>query len=165
MAFQLDVLVSISVFDRLIDDAPREPSEPPITRAESLRRLRTSVRRDLEWLLNSRRIADPIDPRLVELNRSVYAYGLPDVSSMSLSNLAEQDRLLKGIERAISYFEPRLKDVRVIPVRDAAKEKMQRLDFRIEALLLMDPAPEAILFDTVLDAVSQSFRIKTEGVE
>lgn len=165
MAFQLDVLVTLSVVDRLIDTDPRNQAEAPLTRAESVRRLRAAVRRDLEWLLNSRRIAVPPDLALTELNKSVYVYGLPDISSVRLSERAEQQRLLLAIEKTIQIFEPRLSDVRVIPMLDTSKKAIQRLDFRIEGLLLMDPAPEHITFDTTLDAVNQNYKIKTDGAD
>ena len=165
MAFQLDVLITLSVFDRLIDNDPRNSSEAALTRAESLRRLRIAVRRDLEWLLNSRRIATPPDPALVELNRSAYVYGLPDVSSIRIGDKREQLKLLASIEKSIQIFEPRLTDVRVIPLVDESKKSIQRLDFRIEGLLLMDPAPEHVSFDTTLDAVNQNYRIKSDGME
>jgi type VI secretion system protein ImpF len=64
VAFQLDVQVTISVFDRLIDNDPRTSVEAAPTRAETVRRLRAAVRRDIEWLLNSRRIAVPPDEEL-----------------------------------------------------------------------------------------------------
>lgn len=165
MAFQLDVLVTLSVLDRLVDTDPRNNSEAPLTRAESVRRLRAAVRRDLEWLLNSRRVAVPPDTALIEVNQSVYVYGLPDVSSIRLSDRAEQARLLAAIERTIQIFEPRLSDVRVIPLKDDSKKSIQRLDFRIEGLLVMDPAPEHISFDTTLDAVNQNYRVKSDGVD
>lgn len=163
MAFQLDVLVSLSVFDRLVDLEPRNANEASPTRAESVRRLRASVRRDLEWLLNSRRVAVPPDPGLIELNKSAYVFGLPDISSISLSSTAEQERLLAAIEKTVQIFEPRLADVRIVPLIDESKKSIQRLDFRIEGMLLMDPSPEHISFDTTLDAVSQAYRIRAEG--
>jgi type VI secretion system protein ImpF len=165
MAFQLDVQVTLSVFDRLIDHEPKSAAEAPLTRAESVRRLRAAVRRDLEWLLNSRRVAVPPSASLREVNESVYIFGIPDINSVSLSNPQDRLALLGQIKRSIALFEPRLKDVKVIPVEDPGKKRFQRLDFRIEAQLVMDPAPEAILFDTTLDAVSQSYRVKTEGAD
>lgn len=165
MAFQLDVLVTLSVLDRLVDNDPRNAQEAPLTRAESVRRLRAAVRRDLEWLLNSRRIAVPPDPALVELNKSAYIYGLPDISSIHLADLNEQAKLLAAVEKTIQIFEPRLRDVRVTPMLDESKKSIQRLDFRIDALLDMDPAPEHISFDTTLDAVNQNYRVRAEGVE
>ena len=165
MAFQLDVLVTLSVLDRLVDTDPKSSAEAPLTRAESVRRLRIAVRRDLEWLLNSRRIAVPPDPGLLELNRSVYVYGLPDISSIRIADRAEQAKLLSAIERAVQIFEPRLTDVRVIPIKDESKKSIQRMDFRIEGMLLMDPAPVHISFDTTLDGVNQNYRIKSDGID
>lgn len=162
MAFQLDVQVTLSVLERLIDTEPKTSVEAPMTRAETVRRLRMAVRRDMEWLLNSRRIAVPPDPELLELNRSVYVYGLPDLSTVSLASHAEQTRLLAAIERAIRIYEPRLIDVRVLPA-ETERKYIQRLDFRIEGMLLMDPAPEHVSFDTTLDGVSQNYRVKTDG--
>jgi type VI secretion system protein ImpF len=151
--------------DRLIDADPRSSVEAPLTRAEAVRRLRIAVRRDLEWLLNSRRIAVPPDAALQEVNRSAYAYGLPDLSTVGLANPAEQNRLLAAIEKALRIFEPRLTNVKVLLVSDGAKKYVQRLDFRIEGLLLMDPAPELVSFDTTLDGVSQSYRVKSDGAD
>ncbi len=165
MAFQLDVLVTLSVLDRLIDLAPRNQNEAPLTRSESLRKMRAAVRRDLEWLLNSRSIASPPDPALRELNRSLYNYGLPDISSVHLSNPNEQRRLLQLIERAIEIFEPRLKDVRVTRLEDASLQSLHRMNFRIEGMLQMDPSPEHVSFDTILDGVNQQYSIKSERTD
>jgi type VI secretion system protein ImpF len=165
MAFQIDVQVTLSVFDRLVDLEPRSNVEAPLTRAESVRRLRIAVRRDLEWLLNSRRVAVPPDPALAQLNESVYTYGIPDITSIGIASPHERSRLLGEIRRAIQLYEPRLTDVKVSLLDDDELHRFQRLDFRIEALLVMDPAPEAIRFDTTLDAVNQSYRIRTEGGE
>ena len=44
-----------SLLDRLIDLDPLSKVEPMPTRAESIREFKAGVRRDLEWLLNSRR--------------------------------------------------------------------------------------------------------------
>ena len=54
-----DAAVTLSVLDRLIDDDPRTSIEAPLTRAQSVRTLRDVVRRDLEWLLNTRQVAFP----------------------------------------------------------------------------------------------------------
>jgi len=47
--------VTLSVLDRLIDQEPERKLEPPLTRSQSLRELKAALRRDLEWLLNTRR--------------------------------------------------------------------------------------------------------------
>jgi len=163
VAFQLDVQVTLSVLDRLVDLDPRSSTEASPSRSETVRRLKAAVRRDMEWLLNSRRIALPPDLALQELNRSVYVYGLPDLSSVSLASYTEQDLLLKSIEKALRIFEPRLMNVEVTQIKDEVKKYIQRLDFKIEGLLMMDPAPEAISFDTSLDGVSQNYRVKSDA--
>ena len=45
------------------------------------------MRRDLEWLLNSRRIFDFPEDELKEVNRSAYMYGLPDLSMLTMATL------------------------------------------------------------------------------
>src|SRR5207302_1846366 len=58
---QLEVerTVQWSVLDRLIDTDPHSPAEPSFTWAQSVRELKRALRRDLEWLLNTRRIVEP----------------------------------------------------------------------------------------------------------
>ena len=86
-----DAAVTLSVFDRLIDADPRNSSEAPLTRAQSVQLLRDGVRRDLEWLLNSRQVAFAPPEGLRELNRSVYVYGLPDFTGYNLGSAAAED--------------------------------------------------------------------------
>jgi type VI secretion system protein ImpF len=50
--------VSLSFLDRLIDLDPKVASDGPPSRAKSVRQLKASLRRDLEWLLNTRRRPD-----------------------------------------------------------------------------------------------------------
>ena len=67
--------VSVSILDRLLDDDPKRSEEAMPTRAQSLRNLKIGLRRDLEWLLNTRQ---PVEiPNSLELQKSVYLYGLP----------------------------------------------------------------------------------------
>ncbi|MGB9606326.1 MAG: type VI secretion system baseplate subunit TssE, partial [Bryobacteraceae bacterium] len=105
--------VTLSVLDRLIDLEPGQHSEAPLTRAQSLRRLKAAVKRDLEWLLNSRRTVQEAPPGATELERSVYHYGLPDFTGLSLRSTRDQQRMLKMLETTIAQFEPRLSNVRV----------------------------------------------------
>lgn len=151
----------ISLIDRLVDDAPSNSAEPQMSRSEAVRVLKNSVKRDLEWLLNTRRIAFEPPESLKEVNRSLYVFGLPDLSSFSLAAEKERTRLLRVLQSAVRLFEPRLANVRVVPVHTAEVGR-SRLWFRIEALLRMDPAPERISFDTVLDLANGGYRIQGE---
>jgi type VI secretion system protein ImpF len=155
--------VTLSVFDRLKDDDPKSPSvEPPLTRAESVRLLRAGVRRDLEWLLNTRRNPEDPGPTLAEIENSVYNYGLPDFSTYAIASPKDQARLVRSLQAAVKTFEPRITSVRIIPLEISPKG-LRTMRIRIEGLLLMDPAPEHISFDTMLQLTTGDFRIKDEA--
>jgi type VI secretion system protein ImpF len=148
-----ETTITVSVLDRLIDLEPDNRMENPLSRSQSVRLLKSAVRRDLEWLLNSRRICDPPDEGLKELNRSAYVYGLPDLSSLTMAAAGDRNRLVKQILATINLFEPRLTNVRLVVVEtpDAAKKDVR---LRIEAMLRMDPVPEPVSFDTVIELKS-----------
>src|SRR4051812_15010929 len=103
--------ITPSVLDRLIDMDPRESSESPRSRTSNVTDLRQAVRRDLEWLLNTRTMLDPADSTLEEAKKSVAFYGLPDFTAIGASSNVEQRRLLESLENAITTFEPRFIDV------------------------------------------------------
>jgi type VI secretion system protein ImpF len=148
-----ETTITISVMDRLIDAEPENRMENPLSRAQSVRLLKNSVRRDLEWLLNTRRIADAPDEGLKEINRSAYVYGLPDLSSVSVGSSGDRNRLVRNVLATINTFEPRLANVRLVLVEtpDSSKKDVR---LRIEAMLRMDPVPEPISFDTVIELKS-----------
>jgi type VI secretion system protein ImpF len=150
--------VTPSVLDRLIDLEPRDLKEVPKTQANAMRELKISVRRDLEWLLNTRCFLDPPENGLEEAKRSVAFYGLPDITGLSAKNSSEQNRLAKALENAIRIFEPRFLDLKVTLEDLGTVERSLR--FRIEAQLDVDPVPEAIAFDTVLELGSGDFSIR-----
>ena len=159
--YNSETTVTQSLLDRLIDREPQNRADAPVSRAQSVRLLKLSLRRDLEWLLNSRRIAEPAPESFVELNQSLYHYGLPDFSALSIASPRDRNYLLRELEHSIATFEPRLKDVRVTLV-DSPLEGTRALRFQIEGLLQMDPAPEQISFDTVLQLNSGEYQIKGE---
>ena len=152
--------VTLSVLDRLTDDDPKSPTvEAPLTRAESVRALKQGVRRDLEWLLNTRRNPDDPGVARVETENSVYNFGLPDFSAYSIAAPKDQSRLMRALQGAIKTFEPRMANVRILPL-EVTSTGLRTLRIRIEALLLMDPAPELISFDTTLQLTTGDFHIK-----
>jgi type VI secretion system protein ImpF len=149
--------VTLSVLDRLIDRDPKNSAEVPLTRAQSLRELRAGLKRDLEWLFNTRRTIDPVPDTARETARSVYQYGLADISSKSVISSRDQSELTRDMESAIALFEPRLKraKVRMEPMEGSR----HILTFVIEALMWMDPAPEPVRFDTVLELGKGEYEI------
>lgn len=153
-----EIRITPSVLDRLLDFEPDVSREAPKSRSKSLRELKLSVRRDLEWLLNTRTVHVEIDERLQEIKKSVLTYGLPDITGLSAKNQNEQKRLAKAIENAVRLFEPRFLDVRVTlePVSNVDRS----LKFRIEARLDIEPTPEPVAFDTVLQLGSGDFEVR-----
>ena len=156
--FDNEERVTLSVLDRLLDYEPEVSYEPPASRAKSLRLFKQAVRRDLEWLLNTRQVAKGLPQGLKELNNSLAAYGLPDFSSASSSDSDDQAQVREAIEECVRVFEPRLQDVTV--TLEPPRETERALRFRIDALLMVDPAPEAVTFDTTLQLVSGEYRVQ-----
>jgi type VI secretion system protein ImpF len=156
-----DLTVTQSLVDRLIDREPAMAGDPSTTRAQSVRQLKAALRRDLEWLLNTRRNPEAAGETLPELAASLYNYGLPDFSSYSANSSRDRARLLLELENCVVLFEPRLREVRVSVV-EAPSESSRILHFQIEGMLQMDPAPEQVSFDTVLQLSSGEYQIRGE---
>ena len=157
-----EATVTLSVLDRLIDRDPKNSGEAALTRAQSVRELKSAVRRDLESLLNTRRVADEPEESLREVNRSCYVYGLPDFTGAGLAAPRERARLVRSLQATVKLFEPRLAQVQVVPL-ETHKLNTHTLRFRIEGMLLMNPAPEHVSFDTVLDITSSEYKIKSDS--
>src|ERR1700687_3592621 len=124
---------TLSVLDRLIDRDPKNHSEVPFTRAQSLRELRLALKRDLEWLLNTRKTIDPAPDSARETVRSVYHYGFEDISFKAFLSSRDHGDLVREMELAIAVFEPRLKRARVR--MEMAEGSYRVLNFVIEGLL------------------------------
>ena len=156
-----DVNIVPSILDRLLDDEPEISAEPASTRMKNLRSLERSVARDLEALLNSRQenLQEP-PSEFKEVSRSLLTYGLPDFTSFSLLTQEDRLRIRRSVEDAINRFEPRLLRVRV--ALEAPREHDRGLRFRIDAFLRVDPSPEPVTFDAVLQMNTQQYVIQRE---
>jgi type VI secretion system protein ImpF len=153
-----EIRITPSILDRLLDFEPQASKDPPRSQRQSLAELKLSVKRDLEWLLNTRHNGIDIPETLEELNESLAVYGLPDLTSLSVTNPDEQARISKAIEAALRVFEPRFVNVRVgiEPINSTDRQ----LRFRIEAHLDIEPVAEPISFDTVVQVGSGEFAIQ-----
>ena len=160
---EVERTVQRSVLDRLIDTDPDTSTEAPMTWAQSVRELKRALRRDLEWLL-TRRIAQLAPEGFTELPRSVYHYGLPDITSLAAESVSARDWLRRQVEETIMLFEPQLSNVRVT-VATADEEGRRELRFVIDGLLRMEPSPEQVVFDTVLEVTSATFEVRGEGAD
>ncbi|WP_270938770.1 type VI secretion system baseplate subunit TssE [Falsiroseomonas oryzae] len=141
----------LPLLDRLLDDAPDKARDPVLSNAEVLNRLRESVRRDLQSLLNARRRWRSWPASLRELATSPVGFGLPDFSSGAFGDPARRELLRREVEETIRRFEPRFLSLKVQLV-DGEDALSGTLRLRIEALLDADPAPEPVGFDTFVDS-------------
>ncbi len=148
-----------SIIDRLFDDEPENQHEVDPGKHQKIRQLRNSVRRDIENLMNSRfRVMEP-DEDYDELDRSLLNYGLPDLATINIIDLEKRKKFTTQLEMILREFEPRFKDVTVSYLEN--KDETDRtLRFRIDATLYADPAPEVVIFDSVLEPVTRSIKIE-----
>lgn len=153
-----------SLLDRLLDDEPGARQEPSWRQATVIRSLRESLCRDLQNLLNSRRSLGVLPDRYAELPTSLVNYGLPDLQSLEIREDHQLTRLALLIEEAIRSFEPRLQGVRVTRVvaGDDTRQADRRVQFEIEAVLVVEPLREAVFFSSSLDVTSGEFDVKGE---
>src|SRR5262249_19451533 len=121
--------------------------------------LKQSVRRDLENLLNTRARCQAGPPHLKELKQSLVQYGLPDFSGAGLGAAQDRDAICQVLQTVICQGEPRFKTVKVQIVGNA-EPPARPLRFRTAALLSADPAPEPIVFDSILKPVTGDFEVK-----
>jgi type VI secretion system protein ImpF len=163
MARDPEIVVTQSLLDRLVDRSRDKDSQfaasgdEPTTRSESFRWFKEGVKRDIEWLLNTRQIPEPAE-ELSELQTSLYNYGLPDITSIGLHSSRDRDRLLRVLETTLRRFEPRISDAKVSLEPVLANTRILR--FRIDGMLRVDPAPEPVSFNTILEITSGQYEVK-----
>lgn len=148
-----------SVLDRLIDSGSRELRTDASTGdTETLPRIKDGLRRDLEWLLNTRRPLVPLPKGSAHLEGSVLTFGLPDFTNVSLDNGDDRRRLVRAVEEVVRRFEPRLTNVVVTLLEGTGPDRALR--FRIDGMLRVEPNPEPITFDSILRLPTRDFVIE-----
>jgi type VI secretion system protein ImpF len=149
----------LPLLDRLIDTAPEEPLDSPLSSAEALAALRRAVRRDLEALLNARRRFRSVPARFSALKTSPLSFGIPDYTAGTFADPRQRERLRRDIEETIRRFEPRFETVQVMLL--TPKESTDTtLRLRIEALLHAEPAPEPVAFDTEIETATSEVLLR-----
>jgi type VI secretion system protein ImpF len=153
--------ITPSILNRLIDYEPENSHEAAKARYYDLRELKQSVRRDIETLLNTRIPNYKVDENLEEVRKSVVFYGLPDFTAVGANNPEEQVRITTAIRDAIEFFEPRFigVSVQLEPLDGLGKQ----VRFRIEANLDVEPSPEPVIFDSVLQPGSGEFTVEEKS--
>lgn len=147
-----------TILDRLID-----PDSGGTTwrRGYGVEQMIEVVHRDLEDLLNTRQSIAGSPEGFEEVNKSIVAYGLPDLTSLNAVTAQQREDIGRVLEHIIGIFEPRLKDVRVI-LADSGDTKDRSAKFHVEARLCLDPAPE-VAFDTVLELTTGHYTVQSSS--
>ena len=156
-----DIKITPSIVDRLIDYEPEYSSEASKSGSQSLTELKQAVRRDIEWLLNTRHSIKDLSEGLVEVRNSLAVYGIPDFTGLSSKDSDDQAELLKNIEDAIRVFEPRLANIKISV--DSTDRVRRGVMFKIQGVLKVEPTPEPVVFDTVLTVGNGEFEVVENG--
>lgn len=148
-----EVLITQSLVDRLT-----RTDQWPESRAASISMYRESMKRDLEWLLNTRK---PVVPELEgypATAASVFNYGFPDLHSFDGSAGREANAMTLALEKCLRTYEPRINQPRVFLTRTDLLSRSLR--FHIEGQIIYENMDEEIKFDTVLEMISGEYEVK-----
>jgi len=140
--------IKLSILDRIITVQSGNRA--------TIRDLEETLHRDLTALLNTRRADEAVTGDFAESSNSLLSFGLPDFTGCSALDRSEQERFRREIESAIRCFEPRLSNVTVSLERPSQKDARGKLldtslRYHIRALLRVEPEPEPVYFDAVLE--------------
>jgi type VI secretion system protein ImpF len=142
-------------------------SRPASERGVSIAELKRAVRDDLEHLLNTRQRCKALPPSSGEatestrdpgLKQSLVNYGIPDFTSAEFGTAADCESFRRALEEAIQRYEPRLSPVQVTLV---GRDEFDRtLKFRIDAVLLAEPVPEPVVFNSALEPMTGEISVR-----
>jgi type VI secretion system protein ImpF len=128
--------------------------ESPDRRAMSMGRLREAVLRDLGWLFNASGMDDIVDMEpYPEVRRSVLNFGLRSLAGRPVSSIDLHD-VCRRIRDAITFFEPRLSQVRVTPETRDGPDAGLTVSFLVEAELWGQPMAQQLSLRTSIDVES-----------
>lgn len=149
---KVEALVTQSLLDRLTIT-----EDLPLTRNASIRMFRDGVKRDVEWLLNTRKPGIDGLERLPLAGNSVMNYGVPDLTQFA-DPAHNPEELARAILSSLRCYEPRIGKPRVSLVQ--TDNLARSLRFHVEGWLRLDTAEEQIAFDTVLEMTSGEYEVR-----
>jgi type VI secretion system protein ImpF len=159
---ELERNVQPSLFDRLTDLAPKTLVDSTVSREDSIKLYRAAVQRDVEMLLNTRRTMMVAPAEYGNVAHSVYEYGLPDTTARAVGTSHGRETLIAMVRDTLQRFEPRLTNIRV-KLTSSDRMRTQQIRFAVEATLRMDPTPEQVVFDSVLEITSGTIAVGNDS--
>jgi len=153
--------LTLSILERLTSPPSPGDGARNFRYSVSIPEIADSIETHLEALLNTRRSDSDSDLRFEHCNESLLNYGILDISSVSLANPADCERIRRSMERALRLFEPRLLRPEVKMEKFDPRESAVR--FRIDAAISIGMESEPVVFDALLAKDSQQFRVSSGG--
>lgn len=150
-----------SLLDRLTDENPLELTERREDRVIDIRKLREIIQRDLAWLLNTANAASSIDEeRYPYTRKSVLNYGIREVAG-EFSTTDRAELIRKAIDRAISRFEPRIKDGSCdVQLRADNANRQTIITFDIRADMWAQPLPLELYLRSEVDVTTGELKLE-----
>jgi len=141
--------------DRLHEEAA------PVNLRQGFARLRDALRAELELVLNTRRprLRLPMEAR--ELQRSLVAFGLPDLAGGVLAGENDAEDFRRAVEEAIRLFMPALGAPKVELADPGQMGACLRL--RISATLHCGPERRPLAFESTLTPDARRFHVSDGG--
>lgn len=144
-----------------MDLEPDNRNEAAKDRAQLLKDLKNSVRRDLENLLNTRVCFADVPPDLPQLQTSLANYGIPDFGSLISDSSNSIEGLRNRLEDVIRRYETRFQNVRVELDVDSKSRFSRSVRFVIHGVLHAEPEPEPVTFSSQMHKIAREFRVET----
>ena len=153
-----------SLLDRLTDLEPEQKTESRDARVIDIRRLRDIIRRDLAWLLNANNQDTLIDAdRYPHTAKSVLNYGVRDVAG-DFSTPTRVDDIRRAIARAITLFEPRIREGTLdVVLRETDGSNASVVDFDIRADMWAQPLPMELYLRSQVDLTTGHLSLESAG--
>ena len=153
-----------SLLDRLIDNEPHQKSESREARAVTLKIIRESVLRDLNWLFNTENLetVHALD-KFENVSNSVLNYGLPSVSGNTPGALRSQS-IEQQVRRTILKFEPRILKETLSVKATLNTNEFSKSAFVLEITgdLWAQPIPLQLYLHTEIDIETGNVQVKSE---
>lgn len=151
-----------SLLDRLTDNEPYKQVESREQRVLTYQKLKRSVVRDIEWLLNAGCLESTLELEdYPQVKQSVLNYGIPDLTGTTASTV-DKAGLEHMLRKRIRIFEPRLLP-KSLKVRVTDKKAHNTIIIEIEGELWSQPMPERLYLKTILDLELGDYQVKLGG--
>ncbi len=156
---KLDQPALPSLLDRLIDEEPDSVLSVSKSYGVLLNDIKSSIRRDLECLLNTRLYRQKFPEKFSELDVSLVNYGLPDFSVIQLGSDEGKEKFRIEVQQIIEKYEPRFKRV-LVELEQVGEEYERTLYMKISAILMIEPDPIPLLFDSRVKTMDKAVRLR-----